>query len=70
MAKTFASLQAFPFSLLPHAWSHALIPFPVSFECLPRAFHTGYIKGEKPGTFFGCKGINKQTKKAFHNEII
>ena len=28
MAKTMASLQAFPSSLLPRAWSRALIPFP------------------------------------------
>ena len=31
-----ASLQAFPSSLLPHAWSRALIPFPFPFERLPR----------------------------------
>ena len=31
-----ASLQAFPSSLLPRAWSRALIPFPFPFELLPR----------------------------------
>ena len=36
MAKTTASLQAFPSSLLPSAWSCALIPFPFPFERLPR----------------------------------
>ena len=36
MAKTMASLQAFPSSLLPRAWSRALIPFPFPFERLPR----------------------------------
>ena len=35
MAKTMASLQAFPSSLLPRAWSRALIPFPFPFERLP-----------------------------------
>ena len=34
--KTMASLQAFPSSLLPHARSRALIPFPFPFERLPR----------------------------------
>ena len=36
MAKTMASLRAFPSSLLPRAWSRALIPFPFPFERLPR----------------------------------
>ena len=36
MAKTMASLQALPSSLLPRAWSRALIPFPFPFERLPR----------------------------------
>ena len=36
MAKTIASLQAFPSSLLPRAWSRAPIPFPFPFERLPR----------------------------------
>ena len=36
MAKTMASLQAFPSSLLPRAWSRALIPFPFPFQRLPR----------------------------------
>ena len=36
MAKTMASLQAFPSSLLPRAWSRVLIPFPFPFERLPR----------------------------------
>ena len=35
MAKTMASLQAFPSSLLPRARSRALIPFPFPFERLP-----------------------------------
>ena len=35
MAKTMASLQAFPSYLLPRAWSWALIPFPFPFERLP-----------------------------------
>ena len=35
MAKTMASLQAFPSYLLPRAWSWALIPFPFPFESLP-----------------------------------
>ena len=36
MAKTMASLQAFPSTLLSRAWSRALIPFPFPFERLPR----------------------------------
>ena len=36
MAKTFASLQAFPSSLLPRERSRAQIPFPFPFERLPR----------------------------------
>ena len=36
MAKTMASLQAFPSSLLPRAWYRALTPFPFPFERLPR----------------------------------
>ena len=36
MAKTMASLQAFPSSLLPRVRSRALIPFPFPFERLPR----------------------------------
>ena len=36
MAKTMASLQAFPSSLLPRAWSRAQIPFLFPFENLPR----------------------------------
>ena len=36
MAKTMASLQAFPSSILPRARSRALIPFPFPFERLPR----------------------------------
>ena len=36
MAKTMASLQAFPSSLLSLAWSRALIPFPFPFERLLR----------------------------------
>ena len=39
MAKTMASLQAFPSSLLPRAWSRALIPFP----SLSNACHAGYF---------------------------
>ena len=38
MAKTMASLQAFPSSLLLSARSRALIPFPFPFERLPRSF--------------------------------
>ena len=41
MAKTVASLQAFPSSLLPHTWSRALIPFPFPFERLPRRLERG-----------------------------
>ena len=37
MAKTMASLQVFPSSLLSRAWSPALIPFPFPFERLPRS---------------------------------
>ena len=35
MAKTIASLQAFPSFLLSRAWSLALIAFPFPFERLP-----------------------------------
>ena len=38
-----ASLQAFPSSLLPRAWSRALIPFPFPFERLPRRLHINLI---------------------------
>ena len=37
-----ASLQAFPSSLLPRAWSRALIPFPFLFERLPRRLLINY----------------------------
>ena len=48
MAKTMASLQALPSSLLPRAWSRALIPFLFPFERLPRRLgkgrlYTGYV---------------------------
>ena len=41
MAKTMASLQAFPSSLLPRAWSRTLIP---SAPSLSNACHAGYLK--------------------------
>ena len=45
MAKTMASLQAFPSFLLSRAWSRALIPFLFPFERLPRRL---YDKGSAP----------------------
>ena len=36
MARTMASLQAFPSTVLSRAWSRAVIPFPFPFERLPR----------------------------------
>ena len=45
MAKTMASLQAFPSSLLPRTLSRALITFPFRFERLPRRLTR--VKGEK-----------------------
>ena len=45
MVETMASLQAFPFSLLPRAWSRALIPFPFPFERLPRMLLSRTLEG-------------------------
>ena len=45
-----ASLQAFPSSLLPRAWSRALILFPFLFERLPRrlgASGNAFLREEK-----------------------
>ena len=42
-----ASLQAFPFSLLPRAWSRALIPFPFPFERLPRRLEKQWFPGRR-----------------------
>ena len=46
MAKTMASLQAFPSSPLPRAWSCALIPFPFPFERLPRSLSVSHKKAK------------------------
>ena len=47
MAKTMASLQAFPSSLLPRAWSCALVPFPF----LASGMENMWSKFELPATF-------------------
>ena len=42
-----ASLQAFPSSLLPRAWSRALIPFPFPFERLPRRLSYCHLRNKQ-----------------------
>ena len=39
--------NAFPSSLLPRAWSRALIPFPFPFESLPRRLSAPKFRGRK-----------------------
>ena len=56
MAKTMASLQAFPSSLLPRAWSRVLIPFPFPFERLPRRLR-------RPGSPRGSQSGEKERRK-------
>ena len=56
MAKTMASLQALPSSLLPRPWSRALIPFPFPFERLPRRL-AGVPQGTKLGPSLFLRGF-------------
>ena len=61
MAKTMASLQAFPSSLLPRACSRALTPFPFPFKRLPRWLPLG-----TPGTMTTIWGLHTEKKKRLH----
>ena len=65
MAKTMASLQAFPCSLLPRTWSRALIPFPFPFERLPRRLRLRET-AQQFTVAAGLRGKNKQSRGFDH----